>query len=345
MSNHPGVTVPGWSSITWYQLAARALSISSTAPAYGLERSGRPPDGCDNRGVVSQRPGVSVIVPFAGPQAALEQMAYRLGLIAVGPDDELLLVDNRPIHTPPAGGLPRGVRIIHAGDVGSSWYARDAGVRATRAEWLLFIDADTLPAPDILDRYFATPLESAVGVVAGGVRDWTTSHTPCARYISARRKMDQQLTLDFPYRPYAQTANCLVRRVAFDGIGGFPTHALSAGDADLCWRLQDAGWILESRPDAYVDHENRTRFYDLFRQLARHGAGLAWLERRYAGSSPGPTPRELIGRIPHYLLAAARAPGRDEAFFALVDLVSLYARDAGRLHYNRARPRPVSAAR
>ncbi|HEX3874825.1 MAG TPA: glycosyltransferase, partial [Solirubrobacteraceae bacterium] len=281
---------------------------------------------------------------FAGPQAELEEMVRRLGRMEIGPADEVVLVDNRPDHTPPVGGLPDGVVIVHAGEVGSSWYARDAGVRATRAEWLLFIDADTVPAADLLDRYFDVPPAGDVGVLAGGVRDWTTSDTSCARYITARRKMDQQITLSYPYRPYAQTANCLVRRSAFAEIGGFPTHALSAGDADLCWRLQDAGWGLESRPDAYVDHENRTQFYALFRQLARHGAGLAWLERRYAGSAPPPTVRDLVGRIPHYLLAAVRAPGREEAFFALVDLVSLYARDAGRLHYNRARPRPVAAA-
>jgi len=294
--------------------------------------------------VETERPGVSVIVPFAGPQPELEEMLRRLARIEVRPGDERLLVDNRPDHIPPAGGLPPGVGILHAGEIGSSWYARDAGVTQTQADWLLFVDADTIPAPDILGRYFAAPVDPAVGVLAGGVRDWTTSRAVCARYISARRKMDQQITLSYPYLPYAQTANCMVRRLAFTEIGGFPSHALSAGDADLCWRLQEAGWLLESRPEAVVDHENRTRFYDLFRQLARHGAGLAWLERRYAGSAPAPSLRELVGRIPHYLLAAARAPDRDEALFALVDLVSLYARDAGRLHYNRARPRPVSTA-
>jgi GT2 family glycosyltransferase len=298
--------------------------------------------------VETNRPGVSVIVPFAGPQAELEAMLDRLGRLELNPDDEVLLVDNRPHHTPPSGGLPPRVELLHDGDVGSSWYARGAGVEATHAEWILFIDADTIPRSDLLDRYFETPPAAGVGVLAGGVRDWTTSETACARYISARRKMDQQITLAYPYRPYAQTANCLVRRVAFDEIGGFPTHALSAGDADLCWRLQEAGWLLESRPDAVVDHENRVRFYDLFRQLARHGAGLAWLERRYVGSAPAPSARELIGRIPHYLLAAARAPGREEALFALVDLASLFARDAGRLHYNRVpsrpHPRPVPSA-
>lgn len=285
-----------------------------------------------------------MIVPFAGPQDELEEMIGRLGRLRVGPDDELLLVDNRQVHIPPAGGLPAGVEILHAGDVGSSWHARGAGVGATRAEWILFIDADTAPPPDLLDRYFDRLPGGDIGVLAGGVRDWRTAETRCARYISARGKMDQEITLSHAYRPYAQTANCLVRRVAFEGIGGFLTYALSAGDADLCWRLQEAGWRLESRPEAFVDHENRARFYDLFRQLARHGAGLAWLDERYAGSAPGPTPRDLVGRIPHYLLAAARAGGPEEAFFALVDLVCLYAADAGRLHYHRYGERSASPA-
>ncbi len=286
-----------------------------------------------------------MIVPFAGRQDELEVMIDRLGRVDAGPTDELLVVDNRPIHTPPARRLPAGVEVLHAGEVASSWYARDAGVHATTAAWVLFIDADTLPPRDLLRRYFDPPPNERVGVLAGGVRDWSTSDAACARYISVRRKMDQQITLDYPYRPYAQTANCMVRRAAFEQIGGFPTEALSddnaAGDADLCWRLQEAGWLVESRPDAVVDHENRTRFRDLFRQLARHGAGLAWLEGRYVGSAPGPSARDLIGRIPHYLLAAARAPGREEALFTLVDLVSLYARDAGRLRYNRASRRPA----
>jgi GT2 family glycosyltransferase len=145
--------------------------------------------------------------------------------------------------------------------------------------------------------------------------------------------MDQATTLENGYRPYAQTANCAVRASAFAAAGGFAGDigSSAAGDADLCWRLQEAGWEIESRPTAAVDHENRVRFRDLLRQLARHGAGLAWLERRYPGSSPRPTGRDLIRRAPHYLLAAARAADREQAAFALADLCCLYARDWGRL--------------
>lgn len=265
-------------------------------------------------------------MPFAGSQAELEEMQARLARLHLRPGDEVLLVDNRPDGSPRPG-------VFHAADRASSWYARDAGAAATTGEWLVFIDADTRPDPDLLDRYFDPPPGPGVGVLAGGVRDWSTAATACSRYISARRKMDQGLTLAHPYRPYAQTANCAVRRSAFAAAGGFAAGAGSsaAGDADLCWRLQADGWTLESRSAAAVDHENRTRFRDLFRQLARHGAGIAWLDRRYPGSEPRPSARDVVGRIPHYLLAAARAEDAGERMFALADLACLCARDWGRL--------------
>ncbi|MEA2266536.1 MAG: hypothetical protein QOE27_2119, partial [Solirubrobacteraceae bacterium] len=225
------------------------------------------------------RPGAAVIVPFAGSEARLEEMLARLGRLERRPGDEVVLVDNRADSAPGSSRAgPPGVRVLSAPDPSSSWHARDAGAGATEAEWLVFVDADTRPVPDLLDRYLAPPPDPDVGVLAGGIRDWGTGRTACDRYVSARAKMDQAVTLEHPYRPYAQTANCAVRRSAFAAVGGFAAGAGSsaAGDADLCWRLAEAGWRLESRPDALVDHENRTRFRDLYAQLARHGAGLAW---------------------------------------------------------------------
>lgn len=270
-------------------------------------------------------------MPFAGPQAQLEEMLRRLAALRLRDGDDVVVVDNRRRPAAPAPRPAAPVRVVGAAEMSSSWYARNFGVSQTSGDWLVFIDADTRPAPDLLDRYFEPAPAGDVAVLVGGVRDWSVTDTLCSRYISSRRKMDQEYALHNSYRPYGQTANCAVRRDAFVGIGGFNTEELSAGDADLCWRLQAVGRGLEYRPAACVDHENRTRFRDLFRQLLRHGSGLDWLEQRYPGSSPSPTLRELAGRIAHYLIAAARANSRDEALFALADLVSLYVRDLGRL--------------
>ena len=298
-------------------------------PLSGADASAAGQPGVDDVG--RSRPTASVIVPFAGPQPQLEEMLRRLGRLELRDGDEVVLVDNRRRPQAPAVAPVAPIRVIPAPELGSSWYARNRGVADTTGEWLVFIDADTRPTPGLLDAYFEAEPAANVAVLVGGVRDWATADTLCARYVTSRAKMDQEIVLQNSYRPYGQTANCAVRRDAFVAIGGFNTDELSAGDADLCWRLQAVGRELEYRPGAYVDHENRTRFRDLFRQLMRHGSGLDWLEQRYPGCSPSPTIRDLIGRVPHYLIAAARAGRSEEALFALADLASLYARDLGRL--------------
>jgi GT2 family glycosyltransferase len=133
--------------------------------------------------------------------------------------------------------------------------------------------------------------------------------------------------------PYAQTANGLVRRSAFEAAGGFADGIRSGGDADLCWRLQAGGWQLERRPGAAVVHRNRRTLAALLAQKARHGAGAAWLERRHRGSFPR-------RRLPGLALWSARrvlgaSPGNRST--ALVDVVAVWAFELGRLLPNGAR--------
>jgi hypothetical protein len=45
---------------------------------------------------MSRRPPVSVIVPFLGTDAELEQLIERLAALQRGPGDELIISDNGP---------------------------------------------------------------------------------------------------------------------------------------------------------------------------------------------------------------------------------------------------------
>jgi hypothetical protein len=163
--------------------------------------------------------------------------------------------------------------------------------------------------------------------------------TVVARYVVARGKMDQDVTLSNPFAPYAQTANAAIRRSAFDAVGGFVAGIRSGGDADLCWRLQAAGWRLESRPAARVEHTSRERLGALLRQLARHGAGAAWLEERHPGSSPGPTATGFArgaAAAARDALRARREGDREEARYRLLDLAGDVAFGFGRRRSNDA---------
>jgi len=250
------------------------------------------------------RPSVTVIVPFAGSDAELERCSASMAGVGA---EQLLIEDNRS-----------------AGPA-SSYHARAVAARRATGDWLVFLDADTVPQPGLLDAYFDPPPGEQTAVLAGGIEDWVEEDTAIARYIAARRKLDQATTLAHPYRPYAQTANCAVRRAAFEAVGGFAGPVRSGGDADLCWRLQDAGWELEPRPAAGVRHRNRATLGALLTQLHRHGSGMQWLDRRYPGSFPLPAPRELAGRF--------KLLGREHG---ALDFLALWARDLGRLHANGA---------
>ncbi len=46
----------------------------------------------------------------------------------------------------------------------------------------------------------------------------------------------------------------LVRRDVWEWLGGFHEGVRSGADVEFCWRVQDADWSLEHRPEARVEH-------------------------------------------------------------------------------------------
>jgi GT2 family glycosyltransferase len=154
--------------------------------------------------------------------------------------------------------------------------------------------------------------------------------------------MSQEVTLADAEWAFAQTANAAVRRAAFDRVGGFEEGVRSGGDADLCFRVRAAGWTLERRERAAVVHRNRSTIARMLAQRARHGAGAAWLARRWPGALPR---RRWPGlawwstkRAAQGLAAAARGR-RDDALLGLLDGPTVWAFELGRLIPNRPRPR------
>lgn len=256
---------------------------------------------------MSARPAVDVVVPFAGSEERLRAVAARLAALELRDGDTVTLVDNRAAGEPVDG--PAGVRVLAARGQQSSYFARNRGAEAGSAEWLLFLDGDVEFAPGLLDALLLPVPGERVGVLAGAIEDVVVVDGPVARWLRERGAMSQDNTLRGP-RPYAQTAHCAVRRTAFAQVGGFTEGIRSGGDADLCFRLADAGWALEARP-ASVRHEARARPGALLRQMARHGAGAAWLEREHPGTFPR-TERSL-GLAWWLVRSTARVRGRESA--------------------------------
>ncbi len=183
------------------------------------------------------------------------------------------------------------------------------GAASAHGEWILFLDADCRAPRWLLDAYFAVPVADDVGALAGEVVPLLEGDTLAARYGSARSFLSQEAHLKHPYRPRAVAANLLVRRKAFEQVGGFYEGVRAAEDTDFSWRLQRAGWKLELRRGAQVEHRYRATLGELRKQWRGYAAGRAWLARRYDGFEPEPAVARAVGRA----LQRTRHSGADGA--------------------------------
>jgi GT2 family glycosyltransferase len=261
------------------------------------------------------RPPVSVVMPFAGSLAAGRAALDALKGLSVGPDDEVILVDNRGVVAPGVTDVPPRVQVITATAEHSPAYARNTGAEHAAGDWILFLDADCLVPPDLLDRYFETEVAPGVGALAGAVGPAPGAAGLAAGYGAAKSFLNQDSHLSHPFMPRAVAANLLVRRAAFEQVGGFFEGVRAAEDTDFSWRLQLAGWELEGRPGAAVMHRYRTTVRGLRRQWRGYAAGRAWLARRYEGFEPQPALARAAGRVLHRQspAAPARPPGEAAA--------------------------------
>jgi GT2 family glycosyltransferase len=231
-------------------------------------------------------------MPFAGDGMAAYAAIKALQALDTRPGDELILADNSGTATPTPD-----VIVINAGGERSPAHARNAGAMRARNDWILFLDSDCLASHDLLDAYFSQLIARDVGALAGEVLAAPSGDTLAARYGAARGFLNQEAHLQHSYRPRAVAANLLVRRAAFEQVGGFYEGIRAAEDTDFSWRLQAAGWRLELRRAASVEHRYRTTLGDLRRQWRGYAAGRAWLARRYEGFEPEPAVRRASARV------------------------------------------------
>jgi GT2 family glycosyltransferase len=280
------------------------------------------------------RPAVSVVVPFRGDHADAEFLRGALARLRVRDEDELIVADNSERRS--AARL-EPARVIPARAERSSYHARNVGSRQAVNEWILFIDADCLPEPDLLDAYFSEPVPERCGLVAGAIAPDPDQSGLLAEYARSRDFYDQRDGVHGLSQGSAATGNLLVRASAFREVGGFAEGIRSGGDIDLCWRIQNAGWSLEWRPRAQVVHAHRERLLPLLGAIARYAAGARWLNERYPGSSGRwPLAGALAGAAGDAVRLGLRGQ-RTEAAFKCLDGLGLLAHNIGYAMSNRAR--------
>ncbi|AEV83548.1 transferase [Actinoplanes sp. SE50] len=174
---------------------------------------------------------ITVVVPTLG------RPSLGALLAALPRDLDILVVDDRPFPPDPLT-VPDHVTVIPGPACGPA-AARNAGWRATRAEWVVFLDDDVLPGPDWAGR-LADDLADAkpdVGGVQGRLRVPLPGH---------RRPTDwERVTAGLADGSWL-TADMAYRRAALEAVDGFDERLPRAfrEDADLAYRVRAAGWRL-----------------------------------------------------------------------------------------------------
>lgn len=264
-----------------------------------------------------------MVVPFRGNPTDLEDLCQRLKGLELRQADTLAIVNNTPGGDLRPPGDDGRIRILRASERAAPGFARNRGAAQGTAEWLVFFDADTEPVEDLLDRYFDPAPHPRTALLGGGVIDEPVPEgaPPAARYAYLRRLMSQSHSFRMGKWSYPKTANAAVRRAAFEAAGGFRDDIRAGEDAELTYRLKAAGWEVERREGAAVVHRGRRTVRGFITQKALHGAGGAWLERRYPGSFPARRRPGLVWwavrAMASGLISAARRRDRDKAVWAV----------------------------
>jgi N-acetylglucosaminyl-diphospho-decaprenol L-rhamnosyltransferase len=200
----------------------------------------------------------------------------------------------------------RWVRLIRApSNLGFGGAVNEAASRSS-AEWLVAANADIELCPGALQALMAvgtaTPRAGAIAPrlllpdcsiqqSAFSFPSLTATILSNAGIHRLRRQWARRIQLESRWDPtvqqevdYAMGAFLLIRRSAFDAVGGFDAGQwMFAEDMDLCWRLREAGWSTVFTPAATVLHvggaSTETAFGRDDTNALKLAALYAWLGR------------------------------------------------------------------
>lgn len=236
--------------------------------------------------------GVTVVIPARSAAGPVREL-----LATVPADLPVILVDDgSPVPLAPLALERAGLTVLRHERSRGPAAARNAGAAAAQTPWIAFIDADTIPDHQWIDRLKACVADSVAGSTSGG--DAATvvlaapQIVPLAGTGSGGWFEQRVCALDLGHTPsevgpgravsYVPSAAMLVNAESFAAVGGFNEDMHVGEDVDLVWRIAEHG-VVRYYPDVHVGHRPRGTLTAALNRRRLYGTSAADL----AGKHPG----------------------------------------------------------
>jgi len=233
-------------------------------------------------------PAVSVIIPVRNRPAQITACLRSLIRLDYPAEKlEIIVVDDASEDaTPEAVSRFPEVRLLRMPQHRQASFCRNRAAESARGDILAFIDSDCLADSTWLKELVPAFRDTSLGALGGRV-DGAFEQSGLDRYekvksalnMGAWFKRSEQAELFF----YVPSCNFLVKRDAFQNLGGFRETLYVGEDVDFCWRLQDAGYSLEYRPMGSVSHKHRNRIAAFCARRFEYGTSDPELQQLHSG--------------------------------------------------------------
>lgn len=250
---------------------------------------------------------VSLVIPGRNCAGTIRQCLGAVVPLLDGPYlREIIFVDDGSTDDTAAIAAEFPVTCV-AGNGKGPGAARNAGWRAARHPLVWFVDSDCVAEPDALDLLVQPFDDPKVGGVSGSYGIMNPESLLASliheEIVERHRTMPQRVD-------FLATFNVVYRRAILEQINGFDERFLKGQDAELSWRVMEAGYELRLVFDSRVKHYHASRWGSYLRTQRDQGYWRVWLHLSHSGHAGGDSYSSVVDHIqpPLAMLAIVSLP-------------------------------------
>jgi len=192
---------------------------------------------------------------------------------------EIIYVDSASTDASVERARQLGARVIRVNPARPcAAVGRNAGWRTARAAIVLFLDGDTILAPDFVGYASRQFDDASVAVVFGDRREINTNDSIYNRVLD----------LDWIVRPGSVElcgGDALIRRDVLERVSGYDERLIAGEDAELCSRIRTLGYRIMHLDRRMTGHDLAIhRFAQYWRRSVRTGYAYAEISEKLRDS-------------------------------------------------------------